>query len=73
MTKAKMGKAKDETPLLRVTLRRSLIGYPRDQRFTARGLGLGKINSSVVRRDCPEVRGMINKIIHLVSVEVIPQ
>ncbi len=56
---------------LRVTLVRSLIGYPENQRVTARGLGLRKINSSVVRPDNPEIRGMINKIIHVVKVEVI--
>ena len=56
---------------LRVTLVRSLIGYPADQRLTARGLGLRKINSSVVRPDSPEIRGMINKIVHVVKVEVI--
>jgi len=56
---------------LRVTLVRSLIGYPENQRATARGLGLRKINSSVVRPDNPEIRGMINKIIHVVKVEVI--
>jgi large subunit ribosomal protein L30 len=59
------------TPQLRITLVRSLIGYPDNQRLTARGLGLRKISSSVVRPDNPEIRGMINKIIHLVKVEVI--
>jgi large subunit ribosomal protein L30 len=73
MKKAKTGRARSEDQMLRVTLRRSLIGYPQDQRVTARGLGLRKINSSVVRRDCPEIRGMINKIIHVVKVEVVPQ
>lgn len=56
---------------VRVTLVRSLVGYPQGQRVVARGLGLGKINSSVVRPDTPEIRGMINKIIHVVKVEVI--
>jgi large subunit ribosomal protein L30 len=58
-------------PQLRITLVRSLIGYPDNQRLTARGLGLRKISSSVVRPDNPEIRGMINKITHLVKVEVI--
>ncbi len=56
---------------LRITLVRSLIGYPRRQRETARGLGLRKINSQVVRPDRPEVRGMIAKVSHLVKVEVV--
>jgi len=54
---------------LRVTLRRSLIGHPRDQRDTARALGLTRINRAVVRPDNPAIRGMIAKISHLVRVE----
>lgn len=57
MKKTQSGKAEGERPELRVTLVRSLIGYPRSQRVVARGLGLGKINSSVVRPDSPEIRG----------------
>jgi large subunit ribosomal protein L30 len=56
---------------LRITLVRSLIGYPQRQRETAKGLGLRKINSQVVRPDRPEVRGMIAKVSHLVKVEVV--
>lgn len=56
---------------LRITLIRSLIGYPLGQRETVKGLGLRKINSQVVRPDRPEVRGMIAKISHLVKVEVV--
>lgn len=56
---------------LKVRLVRSLIGCPREQRETAKGLGLRKINSEVVRKDCPEIRGMINKIFHLVKVEAL--
>lgn len=71
MTAPKTGKTEAGRGRLRVTLVRSLIGYPADQRLTARGLGLRKINSSVVRPDSPEIRGMINKIVHVVKVEVI--
>jgi large subunit ribosomal protein L30 len=71
MKKAKSDTAGGERRELRITLVRSLIGYPQNQRVTARGLGLGKLNSSVTRRDGPEIRGMINKISHLVKVEVI--
>jgi large subunit ribosomal protein L30 len=56
---------------LRITLVRSLIGYPPRQRETAKGLGLRKINSQVVRPDRPEIRGMIAKVSHLVKVEVV--
>ena len=56
---------------LKVTLVRSVIGRPRKQREVVKGLGLRKIGSSVVRKDCPEIRGMIYKIVHLVKVEAI--
>ena len=56
---------------LRITLLRSLVGYPERQHQAARGLGLRKIRSTVVRADTPETRGLIGKIPHLVSVEVV--
>ena len=56
---------------LHIKLVRSLIGYPRTQREVAKGLGLRKINSEVIRPDLPEIRGMVDKIIHLVKVEVV--
>ncbi len=56
---------------LRIKLVRSLIGYPRQQREVAKGLGLRKINSEVVRPDAPEIRGMVDKIKHLLKVEVV--
>lgn len=54
---------------LRIELVRSVIGRPRKQREVVKGLGLRRINSEVVRRDCPEIRGMIKKIPHLLKVE----
>lgn len=62
-------KSKDKQ--LKVTLVRSVIGRPQKQREVVKGLGLRRINSSVVRKDCPEIRGMIQKIVHLVKVEAI--
>lgn len=56
---------------LRITLVRSLIGYPQRQREAVKGLGLRKINSQVVRPDRPEIRGMIARVSHLVKVEVV--
>jgi large subunit ribosomal protein L30 len=56
---------------LKIRLVRSVIGRPRKQREVVKGLGLRRIDSVVVRKDCPEIRGMINKISHLVSVEVL--
>lgn len=56
---------------LKITLKRSVIGSPEKIRATAVGLGLIKTNKSVMRKDTPELRGMINKIQHLVEVEEI--
>lgn len=53
---------------LQITLVRSLIGRPESQRTTANTLGLRKINQIVVHNDNPAMRGMINKVSHLVSV-----
>lgn len=54
---------------LKITLKRSLIGYDNRQRLTARALGLGKLGSSVTQEDSSTVRGMIRKLAHVVTVE----
>jgi large subunit ribosomal protein L30 len=54
---------------LRITLVRSTIGRPADQENSVRSLGLRKLNQSVVRNDDPSIRGIVNKISHLVTVE----
>ncbi|GAA3411913.1 50S ribosomal protein L30 [Paenibacillus hodogayensis] len=54
---------------LQITLKRSLIGRPESQRVTVRTLGLRKLHQSVVHNDAPTVRGMINKVSHLVEVK----
>ncbi len=56
-------------PQITITLVRSLIGVPDSQRKTVKGLGLRRPSSRVVRPDTPEIRGMIRKVTHLVSVE----
>jgi len=56
---------------LRVKLVRSLIGHPRKHREVVKGLGLRRVHSEVLRQDCPEIRGMIKKVEHLVRVEVV--
>jgi len=53
---------------IRVTLVKSPIGYNKKQKQTVRGLGLGRIGSSRVLKDTPEIRGMVNKVSHLVEV-----
>ena len=69
--KTPAAKKEGERRELRITLVRSLIGYPQRQRETAKGLGLRKINSQVLRPDRPEIRGMVAKVSHLVKVEVV--
>jgi large subunit ribosomal protein L30 len=54
---------------LKVTQVRSVIDRPKDQKSTVRRLGLHRINDSVVKEDRPEIRGMISKVRHLVTVE----
>ncbi|WP_223068759.1 50S ribosomal protein L30 [Paenibacillus caui] len=56
---------------LQITLVRSLIGRPENQRTTVKTLGLRKINQSVTHNDNAAVRGMINQVNHLVKVEEI--
>ena len=55
--------------MLKVKMVKSVITRPEKQRKVLRGLGLNKVNSTVTLADPPEIRGMINKVIHLVSVE----
>ncbi len=47
---------------------RSAIGRPRKQKDVVRGLGLRRLNQVVERPDTPEIRGMVNKIPHLLRV-----
>ena len=58
---------------LRIIYRRSAIGYERGQRLTLKALGLRSLNQSVVHGDSRVVRGMINKVKHLVHVEELPE
>ena len=55
--------------MLKVTQTGSPIRRPADQRATLVGLGLNKMHRSKVLEDTPSVRGMINKVAHMVSVE----
>ena len=54
---------------LRVTYSKSAIGYKKDQKGTIRALGFKKLNQTVEHEDTPVIRGMINKVVHLVTVE----
>lgn len=57
---------------LKVTLVKSFIGRPESQRKVVKSLGLSKLHSSVVHDDTPQIRGMIRKVGHLLTVEEIP-
>jgi len=56
---------------LQITLVRSLIGTSEKQRTTVNTLGLRKVNQTVVQQDNPAIRGMINHVSHLLSVQEI--
>ncbi len=54
---------------LLITYSKSAIGYSRRQKDTIRSLGLRRLNQRVERPDTPEIRGMVEKVQHLVRVE----
>ena len=54
---------------LRVTWIKSGIGYEESQKRTLKSLGFHRLNQSVVHEDTNSIRGMINKVRHLVKVE----
>lgn len=54
---------------LKITWTRSCIGRPKNQREIIRSLGLRRLHDSSVHQDSPTIRGMVNKVIHLVKVE----
>ena len=54
---------------LKVTLVKSTIGRKADQIATVKALGLKKIRDVALHNDTPQIRGMVNKVSHLVTVE----
>lgn len=54
---------------LKITLARGLSGHPEAHRRVVRGLGLTRVNRSVIRQDTPEIRGMVEKVKFLLRVE----
>lgn len=53
---------------LRITYVRSAIGHKPDQKATIRALGLHRLHETIERADSPQLRGMVHKVRHLVSV-----
>jgi len=56
---------------LKVKLVRSVASRPQDQKDTVRGLGLKKLNQERLLQDTPAIRGMVAKVSHLVTWEVV--
>jgi len=54
---------------LRIKQVKSYIGRPEKQRRILRGMGLGRLNKTVLLNDTPEIRGMAQKVTHLVTME----
>ena len=61
--------AKTKEKILRITLKKSVIGEKPKTRATVEGLGLRKIHQTVEQTDNAAVRGMLAKVSHLVDVE----
>jgi large subunit ribosomal protein L30 len=54
---------------LKLTWKKSFIGYPQDQRTTIKSLGFTKLNQTIEKPDTPSIRGMVYKVRHLVHVD----
>lgn len=61
--------AKKKSATLKIKWVRSFIGCPEDMRQTIRGLGFRRLYQTVERPDTPAVRGMVDKVRHLLEVE----
>jgi len=58
---------------VKITLVRSPIGAPQRQKDTVQGLGLRKLNHSVIQPANLQILGMVRKVSHLVSIEEVPE
>ncbi len=64
-----MSKKDTSGKTIRVTLVRSPIGYTKDQKRTVIALGLRRLHQTIEHKDTPAMRGMLNKVVHLVKIE----
>lgn len=64
-----MAKSKSSAGKVKVTLLHSAIGFPKGQKATLLALGLHRLHQTVEHDDTPAVRGMLNKVIHLIKIE----
>ncbi|MBI1931339.1 MAG: 50S ribosomal protein L30 [Ignavibacteriales bacterium] len=56
---------------IKITQTKSVIDRPKDQKDTIKALGLGRPNYSKIHKDTPQIRGMVNKVKHLLKFEEI--
>jgi large subunit ribosomal protein L30 len=61
--------AENKTKSLKITLVKSPIGYSTRQKETVRALGLRRMGQTVEHSDTPAIRGMVDKVSHLIEVE----
>ena len=54
---------------VKVTLKKSYIGSPKKIRATLVGLGLTRMHKTIIRKNTPEIQGMLRKVQHLIIVE----
>lgn len=59
--------------MIKITQVHSYIGRPQKQRKVLQGMGLGRMHRSVLLEDCPEIRGMVAQVRHLVSIEEVEE
>jgi large subunit ribosomal protein L30 len=56
-------------PQITITQVKSIIDRPQRQKLTIKALGLGKVNKSVTVEETPQIKGMVQKVQHLVEVK----
>lgn len=61
----------DKAKKIRITLKKSPIGYLKNQKLTLQALGIRRMHQTVEHQDAPQIRGMIARVKHLVQVEEI--
>lgn len=59
--------------MLKITLKKSPIGYSEKQKRTVKALGLRRLNACTLKADTPQIRGMVRRIAHLVEVEEVKE
>jgi large subunit ribosomal protein L30 len=63
--------SKSDKKMIAITLRRSCIGHPPNHRAVIKSLGLRRLNQTVIHHDSPPIRGMVNKVPHLIEVRIL--